>query len=29
VLSEVLGLSDGQIGKLRDQKVVAGPVDPR
>jgi 2-methylfumaryl-CoA isomerase len=29
VLSEVLGLSDGQIGKLREQKVVAGPVDLR
>jgi len=29
VLSEVLGLSDGQIGKLREQKVVVGPVDLR
>jgi 2-methylfumaryl-CoA isomerase len=27
VLSEVLRLSDGQIGKLRDRGVVAGPVD--
>ena len=29
VLSEVLGLSDGQIGKLREKKVVAGPVELR
>jgi len=29
VLSEVLGLSDGQIGKLREKKVIAGPVDLR
>ena len=27
VLTEVLGLSDGQIGKLRDGGVVAGPID--
>jgi 2-methylfumaryl-CoA isomerase len=27
VLSEVLGLSDGQIGKLRDSRVIAGPVE--
>jgi 2-methylfumaryl-CoA isomerase len=27
VLADVLGLSDGQIGKLRDAKVVAGPVE--
>lgn len=29
VLSEVLGLSDGQIGTLREHKVIAGPVDLR
>jgi 2-methylfumaryl-CoA isomerase len=27
VLADVLGLSDGQIGKLRDAKIVAGPVE--
>jgi 2-methylfumaryl-CoA isomerase len=27
VLSEILHLSPGQIGRLRDQKVVAGPVE--
>jgi len=27
VLSEVLGMSDGQIGTLRDKGVVAGPVE--
>ena len=27
ILSSVLGLSDGQIGKLRDDGVVAGPVE--
>jgi len=27
VLSTVLGMSDGQIGKLRDNRVVAGPVE--
>jgi 2-methylfumaryl-CoA isomerase len=27
VLSEVLQLSSGQIGQLRDRKVVAGPID--
>jgi 2-methylfumaryl-CoA isomerase len=27
VLSEVLHLSSGQIGRLRDQKVVAGPIE--
>ena len=25
VLASVLGLSDGEIGKLRDRRVVAGP----
>jgi 2-methylfumaryl-CoA isomerase len=28
VLSEVLGLSDGQIGRLRDKRVIAGPIEP-
>jgi 2-methylfumaryl-CoA isomerase len=28
VLSEVLGLSDGQIGRLHDSKIVAGPDEP-
>jgi 2-methylfumaryl-CoA isomerase len=27
VLSTVLGLSDGQIGKLRDRRVIAGPIE--
>lgn len=27
ILSGVLGMSDGQIGKLRDDKIVAGPVE--
>ncbi len=27
ILSGVLGMSDGQIGKLRDEGVVAGPVE--
>jgi 2-methylfumaryl-CoA isomerase len=27
VLAELLGLSDGQIGKLREARVVAGPVE--
>ena len=27
VLSEILHLSDGQIGKLRDQHVIAGPIE--
>jgi 2-methylfumaryl-CoA isomerase len=27
VLSEVLQLSSGQIGQLRDRKVVAGPIE--
>ncbi len=27
VLAEVLGLGDGQIGKLRDTKTVAGPIE--
>jgi 2-methylfumaryl-CoA isomerase len=27
VLADVLGLSDGQIGKLRDGKVIAGPLE--
>ena len=27
VLSEILGLGDGQIGGLRDRGIVAGPVD--
>jgi 2-methylfumaryl-CoA isomerase len=27
VLSEVLGLSDGQIGRLRDKHVVGGPIE--
>jgi 2-methylfumaryl-CoA isomerase len=27
VLTEVLGMSDGQIGALRDQGIVAGPVE--
>ncbi len=27
ILSGLLGLSDGQIGKLRDAKVIAGPVE--
>lgn len=27
ILSDVLGMSDGQIGKLRDDKVVAGPME--
>lgn len=27
VLATALGLSDGQIGTLRDQKIVAGPVE--
>ena len=26
VLSEILHLSDGQIGKLRDKHVIAGPI---
>ncbi len=29
VLTEILGLTDSQIGKLRDSGVVAGPVDIR
>ena len=27
VLADVLGLGDGQIGKLRDMKVIAGPIE--
>jgi 2-methylfumaryl-CoA isomerase len=27
VLADLLGMSDGQIGKLRDRGVVAGPVE--
>ena len=27
VLSEILHLSDGQIGKLRDKHVIAGPIE--
>jgi 2-methylfumaryl-CoA isomerase len=27
VLSEVLGLSDAQLGRLRDQRVIAGPIE--
>jgi 2-methylfumaryl-CoA isomerase len=27
VLNDVLGLSDGQIGGLRDRKIVGGPID--
>lgn len=27
VLADVLGLSDGEIGRLRDRKIVAGPVE--
>src|SRR5271166_4890929 len=27
VLSEILHLSDGQIGKLRDKQVIAGPIE--
>jgi len=27
VLADVLGLGDAQIGKLRDAKIVAGPVE--
>lgn len=27
VLADVLGLGDGQIGKLRDSKIVAGPIE--
>jgi 2-methylfumaryl-CoA isomerase len=27
ILGDVLGLSDGQIGKLRDARVVGGPID--
>lgn len=27
ILAGVLGMSDGQIGKLRDAKIVAGPVE--
>jgi hypothetical protein len=27
VLADVLGLGDGQIGKLGDAKIVAGPVE--
>ena len=27
VLDEVLGLSDGEIGKLRDKRIVGGPID--
>jgi 2-methylfumaryl-CoA isomerase len=28
VLADVLGLGDGQIGKLRDAKIIAGPAEP-
>ena len=28
VLSEILGLSDGQIGRLHDSNIVAGPDEP-
>ena len=27
VLAEVLGLSDGEIGKLRDKRIVGGPIE--
>ena len=27
VLAEVLGLSDGAIGKLREKRIVGGPID--
>ncbi|HKI19894.1 MAG TPA: CoA transferase, partial [Isosphaeraceae bacterium] len=27
VLSDLLGLSDGQIGALRDRRVIAGPIE--
>lgn len=27
VLASVLGLSDGEIGRLRDRKIVGGPID--
>jgi 2-methylfumaryl-CoA isomerase len=27
VLADVLGLGDGQIGKLRDAKIIGGPID--
>ena len=27
VLAEALGLSDGEIGKLREKRIVCGPVE--
>ena len=27
VLAEVLGLSDGAIGKLREKRIVGGPIE--
>jgi hypothetical protein len=27
VLSDLLGLSDGQISALRDRRVIAGPIE--